>query len=33
MNIGGGKIAGAFLNFFVVIKFPFLYLPDAAPSF
>ena len=33
MNIGGGQIRGAFFNFFVVKKCPFLYLPDAALSF
>ena len=28
MNIGGGQIRGAFFNFFVVKKCPFLYLLD-----
>ena len=33
INIGGGQIRSALLNFFVVKKCPFLYLSDAALSF
>ena len=33
MIIGGGQIRGALFNFFVVKKYFFLYLPDAALSF
>ena len=33
MNIGGGQIRGAFFNFSVVKKCPFLHLMDAALSF
>ena len=33
MNIGGGQIRGALFNCFVVKKWPFLYLPDAALIF
>ena len=33
MNIGGGQISGALFNFFVVKKWSFLHLPDAALSF